>query len=212
MELFIFFFTFILSAIFLKLLSNKLNWKFSWLLPAVMGFVIATIVILSISLQADQKLQSQPDPSLNINNQPGELTENEAYNFAQDLYKKIEDDEKFLEDAFELKEYDTISKYVLTDWPEYANRPHRFYPKAPVSYGHKYFPESDTVAPYTACDTAFIDLSILAGSMMRLVQEDTATLRKIYRMEHEDFLKSKAQCKERVNMTYEQALAADESE
>jgi len=47
--------------------------------------------------------------------------------------------------------------------------------------------------------------------MGNLLKEDTATNRKIYRKEKEDFLKSKAQCAERVNMTYDQAYEAYEA-
>lgn len=227
MELIIFFFTLGFSSVLIKLFSNKMGWKVSWLLPIVLGFVIAilTTIFLSINQNKEQvKSDTIPtktesvttatsEPVLNEDlTKTEDLTETEAYEFAQELFKKIEGDEKFLRDAFELKEYNTLSKYVLTDWPEYVNRPHRFYPKAQVSYGYKYFPSGDTVSPYTPCDTALIDLNLYAGAMQHLIREDTATMRKILRQEEEDYLKSKARCKKRVDMTYEQALAADENE
>ena len=119
---------------------------------------------------------------------------------------------KLLKDAFELREYNTLSKYVSSDWIAYTDQPHRYYPKAQVTFGSKYFPESDTVSPYTSCDTAFRDLFIYANAMQNVVREDTATLRKILRQEKEDYDKSKARCKKRVDMTYQEAWEAEENE
>lgn len=205
-----------------------MGWKVSWLLPIVLGFVIAILTTVFFSLNHDKEqvksdaISTQAEPETTIaTSEPvlnedliktEDLTEIEAYEFAQELFKKIEDDEKFLKDAFELKEYNTLSKYVLTDWPEYTDRPHSYYPKAQVTYGSKYFPESDAVSPYTSCDTAFRDLYIYASAMQHLIREDTATFRKILRQEQKDYSKSKSRCKKRVDMTYEQALAADENE
>lgn len=228
MELIIFFFTLGFSSVLIKLFSNKMGWKVSWLLPIILGFLIAILLTIFFSLNQNKvqvRNNSIPvveDPIITTKESQStsngdltkseDLTDVEAYNFAQELFKKIDDDEQFLKDAFELKEYNTLSKYVSSDWIEYTDQPHRYYPKAQVSYGSKYFPESDTVSPYTACDTAFRDLYLYANAMQDLIREDTATLRKILRQEENDYYKSKARCKKRVDMTYEQALAADESE
>ena len=221
MELIIFFFALVLSSVIIKLFSNKMGWKVSWLLPVVLGFVIAVLITVFFSMNQKQiqvtedTVQVTADP---INTVPSKSTVNadlsnvEAYEFAQELYKKIESDEKFLEDAFELKEYNTLSKYVSNDWPEYTERPHRFYPKAQVTYSSKYFPEGKSVAPYTACDTAFRDLYLYASAMEKLLRDDTATNRQTYRTRKENYLKSKARCKARVDMTYEQALDAADKE
>lgn len=140
-----------------------------------------------------------------------DITPDQAHEFAKNLLYKIEEDEKFLNDAFELGEYSTLSKYVMTDWPNYINKPYSEV-EAKQPMGRPYFPASDVASPYAKCDTAFGDLFIYATAMENLVRDDTATLRKIYRKEKEDFLKSKAQCAERVNMTYDQAYEADEKE
>ncbi|MEY2339775.1 hypothetical protein AB0879_016020, partial [Acinetobacter baumannii] len=66
--------------------------------------------------------------------------------------------------------------------------------------------------PYTSCDTAFTDLNLLANALYQQVREDTATMRKIVRQEDADYLKSKNKCEERVGLTYEEALAAEEAE
>lgn len=231
MELIIFFFTLGFSSVLLKLLSNKMGWKVSWLLPIVLGFVIAVIATVWISMENDQETAKASTPPVSTAQEPSvaepketvaaaasepdsseDLTEKEAYEFAQDLFKKIEDDEKFVKDAFELKEENTLFKYVVTDWPEYVNKPHRFYPKAQVIHGYKYFPSGEAVSPYTPCDTALLDLNLYASAMQHLIREDTATLRKILRQEEEDYLKSKARCEARVKVSYEQALADHEKE
>lgn len=228
MELIIFCFTLGFSSVLIKLFSNKMGWKVSWLLPIVLGFVIAILTTVFFSLSHDKEqvksdaISTQAEPetitatSEQILNEDlikaEDLTRTEAYEFSQELFKKMEEDEKFLKDAFELKEYNTLSKYVLTDWLEYTDRPHRYYPKAQVTYGSKYFPESDAVSPYTSCDTAFRDLYLYASAMEKLLRDDTATNRQTYRTRKENYLKSKARCKARVDMTYEQALDAADKE
>ncbi|MCL9676954.1 hypothetical protein L2096_12070 [Acinetobacter sp. ACZLY 512] len=140
-----------------------------------------------------------------------DITPEQAHEFAKNLLNKIDEDEKFLNDAFKLGEYSTFSKYVMTDWPNYVNKPYSEV-EAKQPMGRPYFPSSDVASPYAKCDTALGDLYIYAGVMGNLLKEDTATNRKIYRKEKEDFLKSKTQCAERVNMTYDQAYEADEKE
>ena len=53
-----------------------------------------------------------------------DITPDQAHEFAKNLLYKIEEDEKFLNDAFKLGEYSTLSKYVMTDWPDYVNKPY----------------------------------------------------------------------------------------
>ena len=140
-----------------------------------------------------------------------ELTPTEARNFAVNLLKKINDDEQFIRDAYELKEIATLEKYVLNDWNNYVSKP--FSPvEEKIGFGHLYFPSSNAMSPYTICDTAFTDLNLYANALYKQLREDTATIRKIVRQEEADYLKSKAKCEERVNLTYDQALAADEAE
>ncbi|WP_407324356.1 hypothetical protein [Acinetobacter pittii] len=138
-----------------------------------------------------------------------ELTPDEAKKFAIKLLKKINDDEKFIRDAYELKEKDILEKYVMNDWNEYVQKPFSSV-EAKIGIGHAYFPSSTVMYPYTSCDTAFTDLNLYANALYQQVREDTATMRKIVNQEEADYLKSKAQCEAQVKLTYEQALAADE--
>uniref|UniRef100_UPI0015D447D5 hypothetical protein n=1 Tax=Acinetobacter sp. YH01022 TaxID=2601036 RepID=UPI0015D447D5 len=104
MELIIFFFTLGFSSVLIKLFSNKMGWKVSWLLPIVLGFVIAilTTIFLSINQNKEQvKSDTIPtktesvttatsEPVLNEDlTKTEDLTETEAYEFAQELFKKI---------------------------------------------------------------------------------------------------------------------------
>lgn len=231
MELIIFFFTLGFSSVLIKLCSNKMGWKVSWLLPIVLGFVIATISTALISIRNDQEkvethsfvpseTTQQPatineDTSVTPANKTSlseDLTESEATEFAKELFKKIEEDEKFLLDAFELKEEQTLFRYVATDWHTYANKPHKFYPKAQPKFGNVYFPEGDIMKPYFVCDTAYRDLNIYASAMEHVADQDTAINRKILRQEKDDFINSKELCAKRITLKYEQALADYEKE
>ncbi|MDS7693811.1 hypothetical protein N7562_06365 [Acinetobacter soli] len=138
-----------------------------------------------------------------------DITPEQAHEFAKNLLNKIDEDEKFLNDAFKLGEYSTLSKYVMTDWPNYVNEPYSEV-EAKQPMGRPYFPSSDVASPYAKCDTAIGDLYIYAGVMGNLLKEDTATNRKIYRKEKEDFSKSKNECAQRVNLSYDQAYNFDE--
>ena len=208
-----------------------MGWKVSWLLPIILGFVIATITTAWVSIRNDQaKVETHSSVSSETTQQPTvikedtsvtptneilsseDLTETEATEFAKELFKKIEDDEKFLLDAFELREEQTIFRYVATDWHNYANKPHKFYPKAQQEFGNVYFPEGDIMKPYFVCDTAYRDLNIYAGAMEQVVDQDTAINRKILRQEKDDFVNSKTLCAKRIALKYEQALADYENE
>ncbi|MFW1760578.1 hypothetical protein [Acinetobacter calcoaceticus] len=140
-----------------------------------------------------------------------EFTPDEAKKFAVQLLKKINDDEKFIRDAYELKEEETLEKYVMHDWNNYVQQPFSAVEEK-MGIGHAYFPSSAVMYPYTSCDTAFTDLNLYANALYQQVREDTATMRKIVRQEEADYLKSKAKCEARVRLTYEQALAEDEKE
>lgn len=140
-----------------------------------------------------------------------ELTPDEAKKFAVQLLKKINDDEKFIRDAYELREENTLEKYVMNDWNSYVQKPFSSVEEK-MGIGHAYFPSSTVMYPYTSCDTAFTDLNLYANALYQQVRKDTATMRKIVNQEEADYLKSKAKCEARVKLTYEQALAEDEKE
>ena len=118
MEIIIFFFTLVFSSGLVKFFSKKIGWNVSWLLPIVLGFVIAVLATVFFSM-SQKKIQVTED-TVQVTANPintvahksalnEELSNFEAYEFAQELYKKIESDEKFIEDAFELKEYNTLT-------------------------------------------------------------------------------------------------------
>lgn len=142
---------------------------------------------------------------------PTEISPEQARNFAKKLYQKIDDDEKFLRDAYQLKEQQTINKYQLKDWPNYVNVPYGE-AEAKMQFGHPYFPNSQVASPYTICDAAFSELYSWAGTMNTLLKEDTAVMRKIVREHEQNYLESKAECSKRVKMTYDQAYDASENE
>lgn len=132
------------------------------------------------------------------------MTPVEAKKFITELFKKINDDEKFVLDAYELKEQATLEKYFY-DVQAYMQ------PNS-EDFSDSYWIDSEALAPYTKCDTALRDLQLYANALSNQLKDDTATMRKIVRQEEEDYKKSKSQCEERLNLTYEQALAADEAE
>lgn len=155
-------------------------------------------------VSSQQDAASFAEQQANVIEDKNNLTTEEAKQFAVNLLKKINDDEKFILDAYELKEQATLEKYYY-DVQAYM-RPD------PDDFSKSYWIKSDLLAPYTKCDTALLDLQLYALALKNQLREDSATMRKIVRQEKEDYQKSKAKCEERVNLTYEQALAADEAE
>jgi hypothetical protein len=133
-----------------------------------------------------------------------EVSSDDAKQFAVQLLKKINDDEKFVLEAYELKEQPVLEKYFY-DIQAYMQ-------PIPDDFTKSYWPDSDSLSPYTKCDTALRDLQLYASALSHQLKEDTASMRKIVRQEEEDYRNSKAKCEERVNLTYEQAVAADEAE
>lgn len=187
-------------------------------------FIIGAIFLLfGCSEQVENKVEPIKSDAENIASEPSisspvtvksasDITQEEAEEFAKELQKKIHEDEQFLLDAFELKEYETLSNYVITDWHNYANKLHKYAPRAVAEYGQVYFPNSDLINPYNVCDTAFRDLNLYAGAMMNIAREDTAIDRKILRQEKEDYEKSKAKCDHRVSIGYVKASEEYENE
>lgn len=135
----------------------------------------------------------------------------EARTFATKLLKKIMADERFVLDAYELKEYDILKKYALHDIPEYMNKPYSEV-ESKVPFLSPYFPYSDVMDPYTACDTALTKLAHLASIMGDLVREDTSSMRQIVREEKEKYIEARDKCKKRVHMSYEEAYQAYNAE
>lgn len=139
---------------------------------------------------------------------PTAITQEKAHDFAKKLYTKIEHDEAFIRDAFELGEYTTLGKYSY-DFQNYTSIPYGK-SEAAKDFGQRYFPENIVASPYVICDRAFNELNTLAFVMKNLIEEDTAFNRKNLRDKESLFMYSKNACHKRVNLTYQQAAKAYE--
>lgn len=133
-----------------------------------------------------------------------ELTPAAAKAFATSLLKKIDDDEKFILDAYQLGEFNTLNKYMLVDLHNFMMKPYSKYEVDDI--GSKYFPLSAVAKPYLSCDTALRDFSGYGFALLRLMKDDSADLRKIMRQQKKNFEESKAKCRHRVSLSYEDAL------
>lgn len=131
-------------------------------------------------------------------------TPEKAKEFAISLSEKIQEDEKFILDAFELKETERLGQYfydIQTFMFPDSNDPTK-----------SYWPDTNLLDPYLKCDTALRDLQIYSNALFNQLRNDTSTARKIVRQEKEDFEKSKMKCNNRVNMTSDEAIKAYEEE
>lgn len=70
----------------------------------------------------------------------------------------------------------------------------------------------DEYAPYLKCDTAFIDLGLLADAMSHQVSRGGASLEKIVKQERADYERSSSVCKKRLAMTPKAAWADYQAE
>ena len=172
-----------------------------------MKYLILGLGVLVLAGCSKNSSEAEPQTSVqevSVSSNTKSLTPVEAKSFATNLLKKINDDEKFVLDAYVLKEQSTLEKYFY-DVQAYM-KPN------PEDFSDSYWLDSEALAPYTKCDTALIDLQLYASALSKQLKDDNATMRKIVRQEEEDYKKSKSKCEERVNLTYEQALAANEDE
>lgn len=139
-----------------------------------------------------------------------ELTPEDAKKFATKLLKLMDEDEKYIMDAFQLGEYQTIQKYMMVDLNKFTTRP---YSKKEVKHiGDKYFPLSEVMYPYTPCATAMTDWDIYLGVLLLQLRKDTAEARRLVRQEKKDFDESRKKCRHRVSISYEQALKEDKAD
>lgn len=194
MEVAIFFTVFFLSSLIIKLILNGFKLNISWLLPTVLGGVVAFITLVTITVT------QQPNTTyLHEDN----ISPEQAHSFVQGLYDKINDDEKLIEDAFQDGNSQVLSTYILNDWVAYAQQPHQYAPIAVADFGNKYFPTGDAIEPYIACDTTFINLFIYASAMGKVLQNDSPTTRNILKQEADDYFKAKVQCQQQIYMSDE---------
>lgn len=129
--------------------------------------------------------------------------------FATELYQKIDDDQKYLEDAFELGEMRTIGEYMSKILPKYRDEPFDLNHGTPSD---PYWPNAKEAEIYNWCRDAFGNLDVYSQLLFSAVSSDTAFNRRSIRNSKSNLEKSKANCKTRVDMTPEQAIAADEAE
>ena len=99
MEIIIFFFTLVFSSGLIKFFSKKIGWNVSWLLPIVLGFIIAALVTVFFSMSqkkiqvTEDAVQVTANPINTVTTKSSlhyDLSETEAFEFAQELYKKID--------------------------------------------------------------------------------------------------------------------------
>lgn len=152
----------------------------------------------------DKSITSTQKQESNAFESSAALTPEKAKEFAVSLVEKIKEDEKFILDAFELKETEMLGQYfydIQSFMFPYSNEPTK-----------SYWPDSNLLDPYIKCDTALRDLQIYSNALFHQLRSDTPTSRKIVRQEKEDFENSKMECTERANMTYDEAMKTYEEE
>lgn len=142
------------------------------------------------------------------------VTPQEAVEFAKTLYQKIDDDEKIIRKAFEAGQYQVLIQYEqhflkFTDQP-YSER------EAAMKFGQRYFPQDPVAEPYFICDRALSELNSLASAMFNstktdIAYEDAAFYVRNLRNKNQLFKESKEMCRQRVNLSYEQAVEVYEN-
>jgi hypothetical protein len=119
-----------------------------------------------------------------------------AHKFAKDIYNKINEDNTYILDAYRHGEKDTLTKLTVT-LPQRAIGTFNAYGDDPES----------TLAPYYACDNAYVELQSLLFDYSNDLTHNNADSRKQIRYRKARFDEQFAKCKLRVNMTPEQASA-----
>lgn len=145
---------------------------------------------------------------------PVRVTPHAAAEFARSLYQKIDDDEKIIRKAFKAGQYQVLTQYeqyflTFTDQP-YSER------EAAKKFGQRYFPDDPVTEPYLICDRAFNELNSLAGAMVNstktdIAYEDAAFYARNLRHKDQLYKESKEICRQRVKLSYEQAVDAYEN-
>lgn len=201
MELIIFILSLVIFTILFKFIGKKLNLKLSWLLPLVLGFTVAIILSVSagIYFKNSDLVQSQHSNEVVINGKKivensdtKDMTEKDAYTFAQQLALKISDDSEYVEKAYKNNDIDKLNSYIK-EWSDFANTP---FSKVEMqnSNGLPYFPNTPLMSPYIKCDTAFIDLNLMTNAYYRYLKYKTEPLEKIKAKQQAQFQKSKLEC------------------
>lgn len=171
------------------------------------SFKTLLAITVALGLVACSKPESTVEPVVSV-----DTTDEAIYQFGQNLFQKIQADEKMLTEAFQNKDVKRIENYSLYEWHEYINKPYGP-EEEKMEFGHRYFPSSNKASVYTVCDTAFGDLNLLAGTMVHVLEEPAnGSFQKIYKQEFEDYSKSKAECQARVSLSFDDAVRAYEND
>lgn len=169
--------------------------------------VVFGIAILSgCTNQSNNEQVKSPDPEQQVTNNSGvkDFTSNEAKDFASELLKKINNDEKFVLNAVKLNQPEELERYFY-DLQAYK-QPDQKNPTI------SYWPDSKMLSPYLKCDTALGDLQLYASALSNQLKDNTSVNRKISMQEENDYKNSKAICEKRVSLSYEEAKTAYELE
>ena len=152
----------------------------------------------------DKQVESLPANNVQVN-VDSEITPDQAKAFGENLYKKMENDESLIQDAFKTKNKDALNK-LQEDFMVFTSTP--FSEKeTQQQLGQKYFPTDPIAEPYILCDRALNSLYIEITSMQSILREDTKYMRDSLQEKQEYYKKSKTECKTIIDMDYDSAVA-----
>ena len=176
----------------------------------LISLFISTFLLMGCSKQEEQKqIEKSNNAEISIASNPvsnsstsqvAAMTPEQAHEFIQKLYKKIENDQKFLEYSFKQHDKKAVADYVANDWNKYAYTPYS--EKEAKQTGASYFPDDDTIAPYLTCDATFSDLLFYANSISLLLTENNPNSHRIYTESKGNLERSKQKCLRLLKMPY----------
>ncbi|PID48440.1 MAG: hypothetical protein CR991_11825 [Proteobacteria bacterium] len=124
-----------------------------------------------------------------------------AHKFANEIYTRLDADRAYIFDAYESKEKDTLLKLQST------------FASQAIGTFKAYGDDSDeTLAPYYACDNAYLELNSLLFDLHRDLEKNNADSRKQVRYRKLRFDKAFEKCQARVAMSPEDAIKAYDTE
>lgn len=123
---------------------------------------------------------------------PSRATLEKAKTNVSGWYNEMVDQEKLLEEAYERKDTATLEK-------ESVRRMAKGMP------GGNELWQQDEYSPYLKCDTAYLDLGLLAGAMHRAAARPSESSARILKQERADYTNSKAKCERRLKMPAQEA-------
>jgi len=179
--------------------------------PFAWGFMISMLLMIPIAyltgMYDDKKPMAEPQPVAQVQPvaQPkpdvvpsDNSTKNivTAHEFAKDIYRQINENNTYILDAYQHGEKNTLVKLTTT------------LPQRAIGSFNAYGDDPEyTLAPYYACDNAYVELQSLLFDYSNDLTHNNADSRKQIRYRKARFDEKFAKCKSRVNMTPEQASA-----